>query len=271
MVKTTGLSVFLVFFLATKLAFINQTTENRKILVHWPMARVLKWTGFFITSIIFFLISQHKLPGFQNFCVFSQRRLSPQSTAYSLWFNFDKTFVAAILCVCGNFFQGAQSKRTPIRQETRGQIQAMTWWRFFILLVLCIILLSGIGLVFGYIAWDIKWPSIMGIWCLNNLFFVCFAEEVFYRGFFQNQLRSVFPIPWQMYYPHIMLASIFFGLDHVLKGGLLNGILGCIAGFFYGYIYEKKQHIGYAILFHFLFNVIHIIFFTYPASISILN
>jgi len=42
-------------------------------------------------------------------------------------------------------------------------------------------------------------------------------------------------------------------------------VLAAVAGIVYGYAYEKTQRIEASILCHFGVNIIHFIFFTYPA------
>jgi hypothetical protein len=36
------------------------------------------------------------------------------------------------------------------------------------------------------------------------------------------------------YFSHIALSSVFFGIDHAVKGGIAYGFLTLIAGGFYG-------------------------------------
>jgi membrane protease YdiL (CAAX protease family) len=99
---------------------------------------------------------------------------------------------------------------------------------------MCVGVISVLSLALGYIQWDVKWPGITGIWGLNNLFFVCFPEEVFFRGFLQTQIKAQIPTKWHYYFSHIALSSVFFGIDHAVKGGIAYGFLTLIAGGFYG-------------------------------------
>lgn len=67
-----------------------------------------------------------------------------------------------------------------------------------------------------------------------------------------------------------MLSSLLFGLAH-FKAGLAYMIFASIAGAFYGLTYQKTRRILCSILVHFGVNLIHLIFFTYPATIKIIS
>lgn len=62
----------------------------------------------------------------------------------------------------------------------------------------------------------------------------------------------------------VMTTSFVFGLTHY-KGGETFIFLSSLAGIAYGYAYLKSQRLEGSILIHFLVNLIHIIFFSYPS------
>jgi membrane protease YdiL (CAAX protease family) len=62
----------------------------------------------------------------------------------------------------------------------------------------------------------------------------------------------------------LTLSSVLFGLSH-LGGGLLYSALATMAGFGYGWVYQRTGAIEASIGVHFLVNALHFVFFTYPA------
>ena len=62
----------------------------------------------------------------------------------------------------------------------------------------------------------------------------------------------------------IVIAAMLFGLAHA-AGGATCVVLATVAGAGYGWIYAAMRSLGAAVVAHFCLNVIHFLFFTYPA------
>ncbi|WP_440881796.1 CPBP family intramembrane glutamic endopeptidase [Tenacibaculum sp. C7A-26P2] len=107
-------------------------------------------------------------------------------------------------------------------------------------------------------------PAFILIWMLSNLFFTCISEELLFRGFIQKEVFLFFNNKKGIGLISVSIAAIFFGLAHY-KGGVNYVVLSSIAGVFYGYIYYRSGTIKSSIFLHFLFNLTHILLFTYPA------
>ncbi len=241
-------------------SFLNHNRmKNRAITILPAMA-------LFCIVTIFFGVLHHKFPGFFNVCALSCYKVSEHSVPHNMWFNFDRTFLALVLCMYAH--------RNTKHSESFYRKQGTVLW-----------ILTGFGatvtgvavyaLGIGYIEWDIKWPSILGLWSLNQIFFASFVEEVWFRGFLQGQIKQgftrVFSPNIMGYRPHILAASVIFGIDHAIKGGRVYGALAFLAGLFYGAVYDRTKSIQYAWAVHFLLNLLHLILFTYPASTGILS
>ena len=127
-------------------------------------------------------------------------------------------------------------------------------------MILSLLLIMPIGIALNYLKYDFKIPLIFAIWFFNNLCFVCLSEEIIFRGFLLNQLKLIINPNFNI---HIILASITFGICHYNAGFVLV-ILSTILGMFCGLCYQRTKQIIYPVLLHFLVNLIHIIFFTYP-------
>ena len=97
---------------------------------------------------------------------------------------------------------------------------------------------------------------------ISNLFFTCIAEEGLFRGFFQEYLSS-FKYKYAEYVA-ILIPAVFFGAIH-FPGGIKYVILATVAGSLYGWIYKVTRRIEASMLAHFMLNLTHILFFTYPA------
>lgn len=232
-----GLFFLMGFYAITYLYFqSNNLGKNMKVFL-----------GLFILIFIGFFLF-HTVPGFKNDLVINQVAISPISKPFSMYLNFDGTIIALILFINGNLY----------KKENYLDIKS-----FFItlkLLFFCASTLMVCGLLTGYIQLDIKFSNLFGIWFINNFFFVCFKEEVIFRGIIQSKLNMLSTNRYIL----IFLSSFLFGVMHY-KGGGAYILLSTVAGCFYGLAYEKTQRILCAMMVHVGLNFIHFIFFTYPA------
>jgi membrane protease YdiL (CAAX protease family) len=195
----------------------------------------------------------HKAPGFNNWVMISDLKLSADSLPYKLYLNLDKIFAGLfLLLAAGRFAQKSKE-----------------WLKSFIVtlevtLPLAVILM-GLALAFQYVRFDFKIPTLLILWAPVNLLFVCMAEEAFFRGFLQEQLRKILGDSIFNMCLAIGIPAFLFGLCH-FPGGPLYMIFATIAGAGYGYAYERSGgRIEAAMLTHFMINLIHFIGFSYPA------
>ncbi|MBK7842743.1 MAG: CPBP family intramembrane metalloprotease [Bdellovibrionales bacterium] len=217
------------------------------------MSRFLSYGLFLILAV---LMLNHLAPGFNNLRMIESLRFSEDSKPFTMYLNFDKTIVGIFILL---FF---------LRKRRE---QSFTFKRSFYLsvgrtLIALLSVLIPISLLTQYVRVDLKLPDQTWIWALNNLFFVCFAEEAFFRGFLQKGLTSLLPKTRSMSILSVTLAAAMFGLAH-FKGGASYVLLSSIAGLFYGYIYQKTDRIESSILVHFGLNAIHFLFLSYPALV----
>lgn len=197
-------------------------------------------------------IGGHLLPGFHNLPVLNKVQFSPNAHPYTLYFNFDKTMLGLLIFAFSPLFT---TERLPTTQALIKTAE---------ITLLCIVCLFIPAYALGYIAFDPKLPSTLGVWALNNLFFVCVAEEIFFRGFVQTTFASNLKRFSSSPVLPILLTSILFGLAHY-KGGTSLMILAGGAGLFYGTAYARTNSILCATLVHFGLNLAHFLLFTYPA------
>jgi membrane protease YdiL (CAAX protease family) len=100
--------------------------------------------------------------------------LTPTSTPYTQYLNFDKPLVGFFILFFSGIFLASY-------EEWRNMFKKMLP---FMLAGFAIILVSAFLLKF--VTYDPKWTNYFFIWALVNLFFTATAEEGLCRGFLQR-------------------------------------------------------------------------------------
>lgn len=193
-----------------------------------------------------FAVYQHLIPGFNNVLYFDKIKVSEDAVPFTMYFNVDKLLTGIVLLV---FI-------IPLKTNLWEGLK-----KSWLLFLMTIALLLSLAAVFHFVRFDFKLHSYFLIWGINNLFIVCMAEEALFRGFLQRHLSLL-----KSRYSGIIavvVAGLGFGLLH-WQGGAAYVSYAAVAGIMYGWMYQRSQNIFVNILAHFLFNLIHIIFFTYP-------
>lgn len=237
----------LVFILI--LACATLCLNNKKIPI---VVRVLSAIVLFILGLGLGLAGVHLLPGFQNLRVLNNVYISSNGIPFSLYLNFDKTVV-------GIFILGILHQRIATKAQWREMFKVMLPRALLVIFSVAIL-----SFAFKFVCFDPKFSQSLPIWAVTNLFFVCLAEEGFFRGFIQKYLCLTLRRVSYGNTIAIILSSILFGLSHFM-GGMRYVILATIAGIGYGWIYWRTQRIEAPILTHFSLNLVHFLFFTYPA------
>ncbi|WP_186644786.1 CPBP family intramembrane glutamic endopeptidase [Fluviispira vulneris] len=220
----------------------------------------IKNFSFIVLLCFMYILVAEDFPYSTEIPIFTGVRFSPISKPFWLDINVEKS-------VCAIIFAAILIKKSDKLSD---------WKKVFkdLLLPLAVILAIIIptGLITGYIKFDFKLPSGSFYFLSINLFLVCVAEEVFFRGFLQRKIFEFLSKYFKAKVSAPVLANVFvavlFGYAH-LYSGYLFAIFAFIAGLGYGYAYQKSGKIEAAILAHFGLNLIHFIFFTYPAFQSL--
>lgn len=207
--------------------------------------------------------ASHMIPGFHNLRLYEGILVSPTSMPFTMYLNFDKTTAAIILAIASGLI---------LRQS--GSFFSLKTWRDTLSIgALAVIVLIPVAMFSGYVKYDPKLPEIFSLWAFNNLLFVCFAEEIIFRGIIQNQLAQ-FLSRWNLHpMLPIFISSVLFAVT--LPGHRANGLLfmgfATLAGMFYGYAYHRTKRIESAMLVHFIVNLSHFLLFTYPMAASLVR
>lgn len=199
--------------------------------------------------------ASHLVPGFHNVRLFNSIQVSPMAASFTMYLNFDKTVAAVILVMASGLF---------LKQTTPFGIKA--WRETGIIATLCISLLIPLAVLSGYVTFDPKFPEIFWLWAFNNLFFVCFSEEIIFRGIIQTHLLKLTK-RWNIspFIP-ILISALLFAvlLPGHRQGGPVYMAFVTLAGIFYGYAYHRTNRLESAIWVHFLLNLYHFLAFSYP-------
>jgi membrane protease YdiL (CAAX protease family) len=242
-VGTINLTGVLITFLVGVLAWCS-INKNDTLPLCW-ICRLL-----FIASII--ALALHIMPGFKSTLVIDHVLLTPGARSYRLYLNFDKTLIAL-------FILGILYKRP---YNTLSWTAALKWlWLLFPVIIGVVVLLA---LLTGKVKYEPKFIDGLWLWVWINLFFTCTVEEAIFRGLIQQQLTNVFSKKHMNTWIAVGIASLLFGLAH-FAGGSMYIVFATVAGFGYGAVYKLTGRIEASIACHFSLNLVHILFFTYPA------
>ncbi|WP_147200216.1 CPBP family intramembrane glutamic endopeptidase [Pantoea sp. CCBC3-3-1] len=187
----------------------------------------------------------HLVPGFTNLIVVAGAQAGPESAPFTFNYNLDKALVPFLLlgCLPGLLKRPA----TPPRNRL--------WW---LILLLSLPLLLLIATLAGGLRVELHYPEWLGSFMLANLFFVSFAEEALFRGWLQQRLSQRVGNGWGL-----LAASVLFGLAHA-AGGVMLICFATVAGLIYGLAWLWSGRVWVSTLVHFAFNMLHLLFFTYP-------
>jgi membrane protease YdiL (CAAX protease family) len=245
-INPTGLLAIGIFWGLCELHWCNPSTKE--------LLNALRLTLLVGIALAF---ANHLIPGFHNLRVITDLQISASSSPFTMYLNFDKTLAAAILAVTGSI---VLKQTSPFGKKSLAQALKIS--------IVCVTLLIPIAVLSGYVALDPKFPEIFSLWAFNNLLFVCFAEEVIFRGIIQKHLMQVAQRYQISPFVPILVTSILFGtllLGH-LQGGIVYITFATISGMFYGYAYHTTNRLEAAILVHFIVNLVHFLLFSYPMA-----
>lgn len=216
------------------LAVLSQKTAGKwLLLLH---GAILMWAS---------ALALHLVTGFHNLPVLDNVISGPGSVPFSMRLNLDKPLIIFALY--------------SLVPDMLGHPRSIST-RKYLILATAFIALPAMALGLGLVAPEFSVPDWLWIFVLNNLLFTCVAEEVLFRGYIQQILNRYFS-----HWVAIGIASALFGLAH-FSGGAAFILLAAYAGALYGVTYYWTGRLSMAIAIHFAFNLIHLLFFTYPLA-----
>ncbi len=187
----------------------------------------------------------HLVPGFNNLVVVEGAKAGPESAPFTFYYNLDKALIPFVLLGC----LPTLMKRPAAAPGNR------LWW---LVLLLSLPLLLLIATFAGALRVELHHPEWLGAFMLANLFFVSFAEEALFRGYLQQRISQLAGNSWGL-----IIAAVLFGLAH-MAGGVMLICFATVAGLIYGLAWLWSGRVWVSTLMHFAFNMLHLLFFTYP-------
>ncbi len=194
----------------------------------------------------------HALPGFANPRLLENVQLSPDSAPYTKYLNFDKG-------VLGLFLLGLYAPERTLRRAPRGAFAAVAW-RFAVVAAI----VMALTVAAGYARFDPKLPVWWPWWLASMLFFTALPEEAVFRHVVQGGLQTWLGPSQEARWTAVLASGALFGLAH-LGGGWIYVALATVAGVGYGLVYAITGSIIAATLAHTSLNLLHLLFFSYPA------
>ncbi|MEN7530445.1 MULTISPECIES: CPBP family intramembrane glutamic endopeptidase [unclassified Cupriavidus] len=209
----------------------------------------VRCAGHLLFVLLAFGLSLHWLPGFHNVKALGPIRFTPDAVPFTMYLNLDKPLIGVWVLAVVPWLRLSTSFWKTILAALGGLMATA---------LVCL----GAALILGTVAWAPKLPASSGIWLINNLLLVTFAEEALFRGYLQGGLQRLLQgWRWQSAIA-IGTTAILFGASHA-AGGWQWMALGTLAGIGYGITY-RFGGLSAAIAAHFGLNVLHFFLFTYP-------
>jgi len=222
-------------------------------------AKFLFWSCTLFIVVISFGLGVHFFIGFNNPLIVDRVKLSADSIPYTLYWRYDKAFVAYSLIL---YFRVVQNKVSFDAKRFKTGLLAILATPLITIII---------GLIAGLVHWDPKFPAFFFYWALSNLFITAAAEEGFFRGIIQYQinirLRSLMQnqstVLRHSGIVSVTVAALLFGIAHIAMGGTYV-IAAIIAGVGYGAVFHLTGRLEASILAHFVLNTLHLLLFSYP-------
>jgi membrane protease YdiL (CAAX protease family) len=214
------------------------------------LSRALTALAFFLFALAMGLLL---LPGFDKTVLVEPIVLSPGAAPYGIGLGFPK--VAAGIFVLGIINQAFVGSWREL-----GAVLV----RVAPIFALTLLAVTACALLLGYTRFDPKWTTLFLVWAPVNLFFTCFSEEAFFRGFIQHELAQAIGHKLTGLIVSIGASALLFGLSH-FGGGWKYVLAATVAGLGYALAYQRTQRIEAAMAVHFGVNAVHFLLFTYPS------
>ena len=197
----------------------------------------------------------HALPGFANPRVLDAVQLSADSAPYTKYLNLDKGLLGLFLL--GLYAPARAGGGDPLRLGRR----------FLVGFTMLAVVAVTLTVLVGYARWDPKLPPWWPMWLWSMAFLTALPEEAVFRHVIQGGLQNWLGGAGRERLLAAALAGVLFGLAH-LSGGWTYVALASVAGIGYGWIYAATGSIAAAILAHTGLNLVHLLFFSYPALLA---
>lgn len=243
MVYHNILPVYLICLACVFYTLVNLSCNNKNYLFNVSLI--------LISLIFYFYLQGHIFPEVHNILIAKNILIGNTGVFWNLYVNYDKALMSFIVLIKIDDYQKSK---------------IISYKHIIILLFFCIIAIFTLSLSVNFIKYDFKIAPVLWLWSINNLFMVCVAEEIFFRYFLYNMLVKLNGFKKYNNLVGLLLSSLLFGLFHY-SGGIIYMVLAFLAGIIYCLLYVCYGKIQISILGHFILNLLHFIFFSYPKAL----
>jgi len=216
------------------------------------IAIVSLWLAVIFTGLS---IGLYRPSGFNYPLLFSVESLHENGKDFSLYVNIGKGLAGglSLFILLKYYTEKPRYIHSPSKQASTALVFA------FIILSLAYYLLN--------LDFHLKPLELILLFGLSNLLVSCIAEEAFMRLIVQAQIRRFIEKKisqnWLLELLPLLATTIVFMATHSLASPDL-AVVYSIAGFLYGLIYTLTKNVFAAIALHFMVNLFHFAFLTYP-------
>lgn len=210
------------------------------------------WGGLLVVGLV---IGLYRPAGFDYPLLVSVDALYEGGEPFALYLNLGKAFAG--YCVIAWLFS-AVSVLPPVVRWSWGK-------SLFGVMVVALLIVLIAKLVLGLELVVKPWRLVL-FFGVVNLFVTCIAEEAFMRLLVQRQLANWLPEQlgrWGRECVPLVMTTLLFLVTHKLPTLEASFIFG-MAGLLYGLVYTMTKSVIWPIVLHFLVNITHFVFLTYP-------
>lgn len=217
-----------------------------------PRKRWIKEGAFLLLLVISYQLLCNTLPGFGEAVVFADVILGHSVFGSSLKLHFNQAMVGLILF-------GVLV--TPIRSWK--ELKTALWYARYAPILLTAVYAIG---VMQWLSEDFKFNQYVAWYWLANLFFVCIAEEAFFRVLIQRRLEGYIGGKGnETIYLAAVITAVIYTITHYNPAIPIPEMpLVFLSGLVFGYVYAATRRIELSILCHLFYNGITMMVFVYP-------
>ena len=239
-ISPKALFIITIYFAANYLFFKVQVRPFSKAMLG-IMIFVISW-----------LLASHMVSGFISWQIVNEEQISVDGEKYSLYLNIDKVIAGLGITIFA---------LVPLRRaiHIRNMIVKMLPST-----ILAVSIVAFAGMVMKVVSFDPKFPDLWITWIVISLLVHCVAEEALFRLFLQGGIQNI--LSTYKYAPVISILISSAAYTAYMFPESTNFLAAIFVGnLFFGYVYYKTQRVEASILLHFIINLIHFFFFTYPS------
>lgn len=217
-----------------------------------PRKRWIKEGAFILLLVISYQLLCNRLPGFGAAAVYADVIFGSSIFGATLELHFNQAMVGLILF--GLLV-------TPIR--TKAELKEACWHARFAPLLMVAVYATG---MMQWLSEDFKFNHYVVWFWVANLFFICIAEEVFFRVLIQRRLEGyIGGTGSETVYLAAVVTAVIYTITHYNPAIPIPEMpLVFLSGLLFGYVYAATRRLELSVFFHMLYNGLSMMIFAYP-------